>query len=164
MGVSVNQGQGGKRSLDAELNLVPFIDLLSMCICFLLMTAVWLEIGAIQIHQLFGSKPAAADEKKTVEVKIRWLSESKLLAEFVRDGQVVQQFEATGATPVEMKASLDTHMNQVIGPLGFAGADGLEMIGKVHSNSRISYGDVISVLDVLKSFGVGSLALLPEEG
>ncbi|HEV8322385.1 MAG TPA: biopolymer transporter ExbD [Myxococcota bacterium] len=40
MGVSV-ETKGGKRSLDAELNLVPFIDLLSSCIAFLLMTAVW---------------------------------------------------------------------------------------------------------------------------
>jgi biopolymer transport protein ExbD len=31
----------GKRALDAALNLVPFIDLLSCCIAFLLITAVW---------------------------------------------------------------------------------------------------------------------------
>jgi len=28
-------GKGGKKALDAELNLVPFIDLLSCCISFL---------------------------------------------------------------------------------------------------------------------------------
>ena len=31
--------QPGKRALDAALNLVPFIDLLSCCIAFLLITA-----------------------------------------------------------------------------------------------------------------------------
>jgi len=36
------EGSGpGKRALDAALNLVPFIDLLSCCIAFLLITAVW---------------------------------------------------------------------------------------------------------------------------
>ena len=33
-------GKGGKKALDAALNLVPFIDLLSCCISFLLITAV----------------------------------------------------------------------------------------------------------------------------
>lgn len=38
-------GKGGKKSVDAELNLIPFIDLLSVTILFLLMTAVWVEIS-----------------------------------------------------------------------------------------------------------------------
>jgi biopolymer transport protein ExbD len=45
-GVSV-ETKGGKRSLDAQLNLVPFIDLLSACIAFLLMTAVWTSMYRI---------------------------------------------------------------------------------------------------------------------
>lgn len=45
-GVSV-ESKGGKRSLDANLNLVPFIDLLSACIAFLLMTAVWTSMYRI---------------------------------------------------------------------------------------------------------------------
>jgi biopolymer transport protein ExbD len=36
-----------KRSLDASLNLVPFIDLLSCCIAFLLITAVWSQTAQI---------------------------------------------------------------------------------------------------------------------
>ena len=43
MGVSLPGGGGGGRgrNQNAELNLVPFIDLLSACITFLLATAVW---------------------------------------------------------------------------------------------------------------------------
>jgi len=40
----------GVRSLDAPINLVPFIDLLSVCICFLIMTAVWVQISQIEIN------------------------------------------------------------------------------------------------------------------
>ncbi len=40
----------GIRSLDAPINLVPFIDLLSVCICFLIMTAVWVQISQIEIN------------------------------------------------------------------------------------------------------------------
>lgn len=46
MGVSIDSGKsGGRKTVDAELNLIPFIDLLSVCILFLLMTAVWVQIS-----------------------------------------------------------------------------------------------------------------------
>ena len=38
---------GGKRSANAEINLVPYIDLLSTLICFLLITAVWQQVSVI---------------------------------------------------------------------------------------------------------------------
>lgn len=42
MSVSVSSPDtGGRRSLDAEINLVPMIDLLVCCITFLVLTAVW---------------------------------------------------------------------------------------------------------------------------
>jgi len=42
---------GGKKALNVELNLVPFIDLLTCLICFLLMAAVWIQIGKISVTQ-----------------------------------------------------------------------------------------------------------------
>ena len=53
-----------KKHLDFELNLVPFIDLLSVCICFLLMTAVWNQVGSMDAKQAIGGQPAAESEKK----------------------------------------------------------------------------------------------------
>ena len=38
---------GGGKSVNVELNLVPFIDLLSTLICFLLITAVWQELDTM---------------------------------------------------------------------------------------------------------------------
>src|SRR5438477_6455500 len=43
-------GKGGKKPLDAAINLVPFIDLLSCCISFLLITAVWSQLAIIEAH------------------------------------------------------------------------------------------------------------------
>lgn len=47
MAVSFSAAAGGKRALDAELNLVPFIDLLVCCICFLLLTTVWAQLASM---------------------------------------------------------------------------------------------------------------------
>lgn len=62
MGVSVEGGKGGRgRKLNAELNLVPFIDLLSVCITFLIATAVWVELSSMPVDQALSdpnAKPA----------------------------------------------------------------------------------------------------------
>jgi biopolymer transport protein TolR len=50
---------GGKRgrSVSLELNLVPFIDLMSVLITFLLITAVWSQVSMIQVgSSLYGKK------------------------------------------------------------------------------------------------------------
>lgn len=44
-------GKGGKKSLDAALNLVPFIDLMAVTIVFLIMSAVWTQLGRLQVSQ-----------------------------------------------------------------------------------------------------------------
>jgi biopolymer transport protein ExbD len=51
VGVSVEGGKGRTRKVNAELNLVPFIDLLSVCITFLIATAVWIELSSLPVDQ-----------------------------------------------------------------------------------------------------------------
>jgi biopolymer transport protein ExbD len=42
---------GSIRKIEADLNLVPFIDLLSVCITFLIATAVWVELASVPVDQ-----------------------------------------------------------------------------------------------------------------
>ena len=59
MGVSVDTGGKGRgKSQNVDLNLVPFIDFLSCLLAFLMMTAVWAEISAIEHEQLVSDTPA----------------------------------------------------------------------------------------------------------
>ena len=47
----------GKRTVNYELNIVPFIDLMSVCIIFLLLTAVWTQVSMIQIgSSIYGKR------------------------------------------------------------------------------------------------------------
>jgi biopolymer transport protein ExbD len=43
-------GTGGKKSLNIELNIVPFIDLMSCLTAFLLVAAVWIHIARLEIR------------------------------------------------------------------------------------------------------------------
>jgi biopolymer transport protein TolR len=52
MAVSIDGGGGNrKKPLNAELNLVPYIDLLTCMVAFLLITAVWTQLARLQIGQ-----------------------------------------------------------------------------------------------------------------
>src|ERR1700676_951470 len=63
-------GKGGKKALDAELNLVPFIDLLSCCISFLLITAVWTQIAGRQVASSGGPPDQQQKQENTIDVKL----------------------------------------------------------------------------------------------
>jgi len=56
-------GKGKKKALDAVVNVVPFIDLLSCCLAFLLITAVWTQVGKIQVSQAGGISETPPDNK-----------------------------------------------------------------------------------------------------
>jgi biopolymer transport protein TolR len=52
MAVSIDGGGGDrKKPLTAELNLVPYIDLLTCMVAFLLITAVWTQLARLKIDQ-----------------------------------------------------------------------------------------------------------------
>ncbi len=58
-GISPGPGRGG-RNVQRDLNLVPFIDLFSTIIIFLLSVAVWDQLAAVPIN-------LGADDKASVE-------------------------------------------------------------------------------------------------
>ena len=57
-----NSGSGKKTNV--ELNLVPFIDLMSVCIIFLLITAVWTQVSMIQLGSSIYSKKTSEEPIK----------------------------------------------------------------------------------------------------
>jgi biopolymer transport protein ExbD len=74
-GAMPEQNGGGKRkkkALDAVINVVPAIDLLSCCISFLLFTAVWTQISRLQVQQLGtgAPEPTITEQQKTLMVTL----------------------------------------------------------------------------------------------
>lgn len=54
---SIDSGDNRGRKSNIELNLTPFIDLMSVCLIFLLITAVWTQVSMIQIgSSIYGKK------------------------------------------------------------------------------------------------------------
>src|SRR5438270_7918582 len=87
-------GKSGKKPLDAAINLVPFIDLLSCCISFLLITAVWTQLARMDVTQK--GQGAAGSTEENPEQKVQ-------LTLFIdKDGYTFTK--STGeSTPIPMK-------------------------------------------------------------
>lgn len=58
------EDKSGGRSGNVELNLVPFIDLMSVLITFLLITAVWSQVSMIQLGSSIHSQKQENQEPK----------------------------------------------------------------------------------------------------
>ena len=98
-GVSVEGGGGGgKKAVDSNINMVPMIDLLVCCIAFLLMTAVWVQTGAVEAQQPRGqpSQPQESPPEPQEQLKIQ-IQQSGLRvgtnAADMRDLQGEQRFD-----------------------------------------------------------------------
>lgn len=53
----VTDGRGNRRESSVDLNLVPFIDLMSVMITFLLITAVWTQVSMIKLgNSIYGKQ------------------------------------------------------------------------------------------------------------
>lgn len=50
-GAVIEGPSGGRRAIDAPINMIPMIDLLASMIAFLLMTAVWVHAGQVRAQQ-----------------------------------------------------------------------------------------------------------------
>lgn len=62
---------GGKKTLEVDLNLIPFIDMLSACLSFLLLSAVWTFAGTIDTTQAIGAESTAgANNPPSVAVQM----------------------------------------------------------------------------------------------
>jgi biopolymer transport protein TolR len=99
MGASLPGGGGGGRgkSQNFDLNLVPFIDLLSVLITFLLVTAVWLQLSSVNIEQSIqdpnAPPPPPTDTPPTPPLTIHISADA---VEVFRNYDARKSFAATG--------------------------------------------------------------------
>lgn len=144
------------KHLDFELNLIPFIDLLSTCICFLLLTAVWINVGAMNVKQAVGGQAASETAKKPT----MWVS--------LEGGGDVQIEVRDARVPANL---LKTRIAGAAGRPDFAGLNHLveriraaepEMkTALIHPQAASVYEDIIDLMDGFKKAGVIDLGVSP---
>ena len=89
------ESSGRGRSTNVELNLVPFIDLMSCLITFLLISAVWTQVSMIQLGASFAS-PRSEDNQ---EYKVPPNEDLVLRLDVVKAGYVLMVGKQTKPIP-----------------------------------------------------------------
>jgi biopolymer transport protein TolR len=148
---------GRRRNMDAEINLVPFIDLLSMCICFLLMTAIWAEVSAIGIKQLLGTE-AAASTSKSYEITIRLHGPNSLTLDITNGGTKLNPIQVTGENFQVVLSRLGQTLSSFM--MGLTVNDP-QLTGRVVPQANIQYDQLVAVLDTLRGNGIVQLGVVP---
>lgn len=72
-GVDVGGGAGKRRGIEAEVNMIPFIDLLFVTVAFLLITAVWTQAKQISSNAEIPGEPGPTNPEvaRQLEVAVR---------------------------------------------------------------------------------------------
>jgi biopolymer transport protein ExbD len=145
-------GSGGKKDLNVELNLLPVFDILSVCICFLLMTVVWTEVRALETKQAIGgqsldeTKPSssiwlAIDEKNNITVTYKSSKaqeRSSMLA--AKNGQI-DWAKAKSLLVASTSKKIDN--------------------AHILPTKTTKYDQVIRLMDLLKQNGIKDIGLSP---
>ncbi len=160
--MSASEGTGDKGSVNVELNIVPFIDLMSCLTAFLLVAAVWVNIAQINIQPKGKTRDTTNvqtdDEHVTLSVLVTnekiWVGLSRInqFQEIPNKG-TERDWERFENTLKENKASAF-----------FADRSDIEIAAESTSASIVKYQDVIHAMDVAVKVGFVDVGLTDPNG
>jgi biopolymer transport protein ExbD len=155
-GVDVGEG-GGKRSTNADINMIPFIDLLMVTVAFLLITAVWVTNSRINANAQIPGPPDPSQEvtpqtpEKVLNVhigsddfKLAWKQGATVVSEVS-----VPKPSSEGSTPryTDLAEKFKTEWQTHGGHKDPADAKIDQAI--LHADNRLPFKEIVAVLDAL---------------
>lgn len=148
--ISTDGGHGGKKSVDHEIPLIPFIDLLLCCIMFLLVTAVWNQLSTMEAD-LASPSPNAMDRVETPP-------ETPLTVRVGHDGYVVTTEIGDEVTIPKAGEGYDLaafreHLS------ARRRLDPNQHLAVVTADDGVSYANVIEAMDALSGSGFGDVTM-----
>jgi biopolymer transport protein ExbD len=163
MGAAVGTEEGGgKRAVNVELNIVPFIDVMSCLAAFLLITAVWVNIAQINIRPKGKNRDTQQvqqdDEHVTLSVLVQsdriWVGLSRV-NEFqeIPKKQEDHDWEKLETTLKEHKASAF-----------FADRTDIEIAGESTTAAPVPYQSVVHAMDMALKVGFLDVGLTDPAG
>jgi biopolymer transport protein TolR len=143
-------GDGSGDRLNTELNLVPFIDLLSSLVLFLLVTTIWMQVGTITVSADSHGK-AAQPESAKVKLFIHLTSRGyDLRMEGARAGDLVKTIPLLNG-----QYDNERLLHELKSKLGSR----LPNMAAVSAVDEVSYKNVVMAVDIMKAVGFPAVAL-----
>jgi len=161
MGAAV--GAEGKGSVNVELNIVPFIDLMSCLTAFLLVTAVWVNIAQINIQPKGKTRDTANvqqdDEHVTLSILVQadriWVGLSR-----VNEFQEITRLAGGQHDWDKLKTTLEVHKKSSF----FADRQDVEIAAESTAATPVQYQDIIQTMDTAIQVGFIDVGLSDPAG
>ena len=149
--ISTGGGGGGKKSVDSEIPLIPFIDLLLCCIMFLLVTAVWNKLARIDANQQQPGREAPMDAPPPPE-------QIRVFLQIKNTGYVIA---ATDGTHIEVPKSGDSYdisgLQEKLQDRRRQEPNRRDLI--VAPEDGVLYEDVVAAMDIVVGEGYNEMSL-----
>lgn len=143
------------KDLNFELNIMPILDILSVLICFLLLTAVWLQVGTIDTRQAVGdNSTAGAVNPPSLWVTLQKDGKVLLSLRDVPKAKTLEDTVSSNSGSVNWE-TLETKIQSLRSQWPDL------KTGIVMPEARSSYGDVIRIMDQLKKNQFDGVGLSP---
>jgi biopolymer transport protein ExbD len=147
----VSSGKGGRKSLDAAINLVPFIDLLSCCISFLLITAVWVNLGRMEVKPPASQGESSPTEPNT-DIKVTLILSSSGVVISRSTGEETQLPRVAGQID-------EAGLHRQLALLRTALPKQHDMTLRTHDS--VHYADLVKTMDLARGASFSSIEVTP---
>ncbi|HEU4383754.1 MAG TPA: biopolymer transporter ExbD [Anaeromyxobacteraceae bacterium] len=157
-GVPEQGGSRGKKkkALDAVINVIPAIDLLSCCIAFLLFTAVWTQISRLQAQSPgAGGPPPTAAEMKQLQVTVALTEKGLTLTTSAgMSAEIPSAGKNPDGGPVYDLRALSTKLKQI--KTEYPDQSSVT----VAADDAVIYADLVKVIDACVGAGLSAVAVM----
>lgn len=161
MGAAV--GTDSKGSVNVELNIIPFIDLMSCLTAFLLVAAVWVNIAQINIAPKGRTRDTSNVEKETDDPTLSVLVQHDKITIGVSK---LNEFQEVGLTPAGALdwEKFETTMKAQKASVYFQDRTDMEIAAESTSAAAVDYQAVVTAMDIALKVGFKDVGLSDPAG
>ena len=144
-----------KKDLNFEINILPILDILSVLICFLLLSAVWVQIGSLDTKQAVGDNSSNGAQNPpslwimmspngNLQLSLRDVKVTMPLEDRISASQGLINWDLVAQKIQTLKTQLPDLKTVIIRP-----------------EAQSNYGDVIHLMDQLKKSQLTDVGISP---
>ena len=150
------------REINAELNLTTFIDLLSTIVCFLLISAVWVQVGALEIKQSHGTAGASTNKKESYELELKYVNKKSANLEIKKNGRRFRRYRLKEENPEALVQKINTTLDGWM--KSKHGKRGKIETAMITPKKEVTYGEMVLALDTLRQYKIINIGVVPTKG
>lgn len=146
------------KDFDYQLDLTPFISLLSVCICFLLLTVAWFQIGALSVKQVMGGDAQGVESEDTASLWIYMKAQKRIEVRVKKGDKSLSQKFINPENPEEDSFDFKEFTKYIV-DLRKKQSDLSKAF--IFPQKQAVYEDIVKIMDSVRQAGIFNMGLSP---